>query len=123
MADEPTGNLDEENTLRTMSILKNISRECLVILVTHEKRIARFFGDRIIEICDGKVVRDEDNTSLSAYERSDDSNIYLKELECRNIADEYGEFKVYCGRQQAPQKISLSLAWKDGKLYIQNDMN
>ena len=53
-ADEPTGNLDEENTLRTMSILKNISKECLVLLVTHEKRIAHFFADRIIEICDGK---------------------------------------------------------------------
>lgn len=36
-ADEPTGNLDEENTIRTMSILKNISKECLVLLVTHEK--------------------------------------------------------------------------------------
>ena len=59
LADEPTGNLDEENTLRTMSILKNISKECLVLLVTHEKRIAKFFGDRIIEVCDGKIVRDE----------------------------------------------------------------
>lgn len=123
LADEPTGNLDEENTLRTMSILKNISRECLVILVTHEKRIAQFFGDRIIEICDGKIVHDEDNTELSAYERSDDSNIYLKEMECKELADEYGEFRMYCGKHQIPQKISLNLAWKDGKLYIQNNMN
>lgn len=55
-ADEPTGNLDEENTIRTMSILKNISKECLVLLVTHEKRIARFFGDRIIEVCDLSLI-------------------------------------------------------------------
>ncbi|MDE6617258.1 MAG: ABC transporter ATP-binding protein, partial [Lachnospiraceae bacterium] len=74
LADEPTGNLDEENTIRTMAILKKISRECLVLLVTHEKRIARFFGDRIIEIRDGRVVRDENNTA-STYERSDDLNI------------------------------------------------
>ena len=32
LADEPTGNLDEENTLRTMAILKKISKECLVLL-------------------------------------------------------------------------------------------
>ena len=92
-ADEPTGNLDEENTLRTMSILKNISKECLVLLVSHEKRIANFFADRIIEICDGKVVRDE-----------------------------LAEFKIYTGKKSEPKKIELTLAWKDDKLYIQNNM-
>ena len=55
LADEPTGNLDEENTLHTMSILRSIAKECLVILVSHEKRIARFFADRIIEIADGCI--------------------------------------------------------------------
>lgn len=123
LADEPTGNLDEENTLRTMSILKSISKECLVILVTHEKRIAKFFGDRTIEICDGKIVRDEDNTALSSYERSDDSNIYFKEMDCKNLESDFADFKMYYGREQEPQKISLNLAWKDGKLYIQNNMD
>lgn len=122
LADEPTGNLDEENTLRTMSILKSISKECLVILVTHEKRIAKFFGDRIIEICDGKIVRDAANHAASAYERSDDSNIYLKEMDCKNLESDFADFKVYYDGGQAPEKISLNLAWKDGKIYIQNNM-
>lgn len=121
-ADEPTGNLDEENTLRTMSILKNISKECLVLLVSHEKRIAKFFADRIIEICDGKVVRDELNTSLESYERSDDANIYLKEMEQSNLSDQLAEFKIYTGKNAEPKKIELTLAWKDDKLYIQNNM-
>lgn len=123
LADEPTGNLDEENTLRTMSILKSISKECLVILVTHEKRIAKFFADRIIEICDGRIVRDEDNTSVSSYERSDDSNIYFKEMDCKTLENDFAEFKLYYGKEQEQQKISLNLAWKDGKLYIQNNMD
>lgn len=121
-ADEPTGNLDEENTLRTMSILKNISKECLVLLVSHEKRIANFFADRIIEICDGKVVRDEPNTPLESYERSDDANIYLKEMEQSNLSDQLAEFKIYTGKKSEPRKIELTLAWKDDKLYIQNNM-
>ncbi len=121
LADEPTGNLDEENTLRTMAILKKISKECLVLLVTHEKRIARFFGDRIIEIRDGKIIRDEKNTT-SSYERSDDSNIYLKEFELDSIKDSYSKFNIYHKNNEAPPTINMNMVWKDGKLYIQNIM-
>ncbi len=121
LADEPTGNLDEENTLRTMAILKKISKECLVLLVTHEKRIARFFGDRIIEIRDGKIIRDEKNTT-SSYERSDDSNIYLKEFELDSIEDSYSKFNIYHKNNEAPPTINMNMVWKDGKLYIQNIM-
>ncbi|MCR5625299.1 MAG: ATP-binding cassette domain-containing protein [Lachnospiraceae bacterium] len=81
LADEPTGNLDEENTIRTMSILKSISKECLVIVVTHEKDIAKFFADRIIKFRDGEVYRDKKNSGKESYIKKYDSNIYLKELE------------------------------------------
>lgn len=123
LADEPTGNLDEENTLRTMSILKNISKECLVILVTHEKRIAKFFSDRIIEVCDGKIVRDEPNVPLDNYERSDDSNIYLREMDESCLDNEQAHFRMFSNKGHMPRKIDLNFAWKDGKLYIQNNMN
>ena len=119
LADEPTGNLDEENTLKTMMILKNISKECLVIVVTHEKRIAKFFADRIIQVSDGKIVSDKVNNA-TAYERSDDSNIYLKEYEQEIIDDKYAEFKLYHKKDDIPEKIRLNFVFKDGKLYIQN---
>ncbi len=122
LADEPTGNLDEENTLRIMSILKNISRECLVLLVTHEKRIARFFADRIIEIQDGRIIRDENNAAHSSYTRSDDSNIYLKEMERETLQKDLAQFNIYREKGTIPRKIELTLAWKDDKLYIQNNM-
>lgn len=121
IADEPTGNLDEKNTIRTMAILKKISKECLVLLVTHEKRIARFFGDRIIEIRDGKVVSDKRSTS-GTYERSDDSNIYLKEFELDSIGAGYSKFNIYYKKEEAPPAINMNMVWKDGKLYIQNMM-
>ena len=53
IADEPTGNLDSKNTLEIMNIIKAISREKLVILVTHEREIAEFYASRIVEIVDG----------------------------------------------------------------------
>ena len=120
LADEPTGNLDEENTLHTMSILRSIAKECLVILVSHEKRIARFFADRIIEIADGCIVKDYENKNQTAYQRMDDGNIYLQDMECTDVVenDKY-EIHVY-EEEQTQDKIRLNLAWKNGKLYIQN---
>lgn len=127
LADEPTGNLDEENTLRTMSILKSISKECLVLLVTHERRIANFFADRIIEIRDGQVISDEINHAADAYERGDDANIYLKEMECETLANDLANFRIYVeGKDRedlAERTVGLSIAFRDGKLYIKNHMN
>ncbi len=52
IADEPTGNLDSKNSLEIMNIIKAISKEKLVILVTHEVELAKFYASRIIEIKD-----------------------------------------------------------------------
>ncbi|NLZ61456.1 MAG: ABC transporter ATP-binding protein, partial [Acholeplasmataceae bacterium] len=48
LADEPTGNLDANNTFEIMSIIKKISETCLVILVSHEKKLVDFYADRVI---------------------------------------------------------------------------
>lgn len=123
LADEPTGNLDEENTIRIMTILRNISKECLVVLVSHEKRIAEFFSDRIIEIRDGKIVGDRENLSADSYQRADDGNIYLPELKQTHFGEENTQIDVYQKEDTVEQSIRLKLAWKDGKLYIRNDMD
>lgn len=58
-ADEPTGNLDKENARKTFELLKKISKNCAVIVVTHDKDSADEFADRVIEISDGKIIKDE----------------------------------------------------------------
>ena len=58
LADEPTGNLDSKNSLEIMKIIKSISKERLVILVTHEQDLAKFYASRIIEVSDGVIVKD-----------------------------------------------------------------
>ncbi len=122
MADEPTGNLDEENTIRTMSILKSISKECLVIVVTHEKTVAKFFADRIIKIKDGAVVKDYINDSKDAYTRQDDGNIYLKELKRWDASLDKMDVHLF-GDDDEDSNIVINLAYKDGKLYLQNLSN
>lgn len=58
-ADEPTGNLDKDSARKTFEMLKKISKNCTIIIVTHDRDSAEKFADRIIEISDGKVFRDE----------------------------------------------------------------
>lgn len=58
LADEPTGNLDSKTGTQVMELLKSISKEKQVIIVTHDEEYASIYGDRIIEIKDGKVIKD-----------------------------------------------------------------
>lgn len=121
-ADEPTGNLDEANTINIMSILKKISKNCLVVLVTHEKRIAQFFADEIIEILDGKVIRQTKNEIKNTYSYSDDNNLYLKEYDKRNIIkDDEFDFEYYGEKNQ--EKFDLKIISDNGKLYILSNNN
>lgn len=73
LADEPTGNLDSENSKMIFEILKNLSQERLVIVVSHDEECASFYGDRIIELQDGVVIRDTNSNIVN-----DDSSYTLK---------------------------------------------
>lgn len=58
LADEPTGNLDAENTMKVMDILKEISKTQLVVIVTHEVSLIKKYADCHIKIVDGELVED-----------------------------------------------------------------
>lgn len=58
LADEPTGALDKKNSQEVLDLLKELSRDKLVIMVTHNRRLAKIYADRIIELKDGVVDRD-----------------------------------------------------------------
>ena len=58
LADEPTGALDSETSVQIMKILKDISKEKLVIMVTHNPDLAKEYSSRIINIKDGKITSD-----------------------------------------------------------------
>lgn len=59
LCDEPTGALDSDNTINVMELIKKISQNTLVIMVSHNLQITRQYSDRIIEISDGQIVKDE----------------------------------------------------------------
>ncbi len=76
MADEPTGALDTENGLQIMNLLKKLSKEKLVIVVSHDLELANKFADRIIQMKDGKIESDttitkDDSQKTNIVEKSD----------------------------------------------------
>jgi putative ABC transport system permease protein len=58
LADEPTGALDSKTSVQVMDLLKEISKDRLVIMVTHNKELADKYNDRIIEMFDGSITKD-----------------------------------------------------------------
>lgn len=66
-ADEPTGNLDVANSRSFFEILKDVAKDKLCIVVSHDLEAAKEYADRIIEISDGRIVAD-DNMAQKSHE-------------------------------------------------------
>ena len=70
LADEPTGALDSATSIQIMNILKDISKDKLIIMVTHNPELADKYSSRIIRLLDGKVV--DDTNPYNGKECDDD---------------------------------------------------
>ncbi len=82
LADEPTGALDTKTSKQIMDLIKEISKEKLVIMVTHNPELAKEYSSRIIELKDGEVVKD----SKPKEEEKLDDNIKIKKTKMGFLA-------------------------------------
>lgn len=81
LADEPTGALDTETSIQIMELLKEISKDRLIIMVTHNPELAKDYSTRIVKLLDGVI--------------TDDSNPYsLEDMEADIKAKEAGKVKA-----------------------------
>lgn len=95
LADEPTGALDSETSVQVMDILRDVAKEKLVIMVTHNPELAEQYSSRIIRVLDGKVISD--------------SNPYSAEEE---ESETYGESQTLAKKKTSmsfPTALGLSL--------------
>ena len=88
LADEPTGALDTETSVQVMEILKNISKDRLIIMVTHNPELAENYASRIINMLDGKITHD--SRPLDEIENEIDFNEQEKISKVRKPSMSFG---------------------------------
>ena len=116
IADEPTGNLDSANTLEIMNIIKTISRERLVILVTHERKIAEFYSDHVAEMKDGRIIRAYNNDSSRYLDYQLENKIYLRDMPVvKDFHQDDIDVKVYSDEER---QADIKVVIKGNNLYI-----
>lgn len=110
LADEPTGALDTDTSEQIMEILKEISKDKLVIMVTHNPDIAERFSTRLIKMKDGKIISDS-----APYLAENDEN-YVKEaeqLKTEELFDKSKKKKRNSGKSSMSFLTALSISWRN----------
>ena len=119
LADEPTGNLDSKNSQQIMRILKKISSNMLVVIVSHNESLAREYADYIYRIADGSIIKEEKLNNP----KNPVNNIQETPLsEVHSSVDTIG-IDLYKDQYQY-QQTGIKILQKDGKtfLYVPNNI-
>ena len=119
LADEPTGNLDEANTLLVMDLLRQIAKDHLVVLVTHEEKLVEEYCDRVIKLSDGRIEAQWENDDVRGHRGRRGSRIYLGELPGSLDKGRFTDIRCYGEAEGA--KIQLTLVREGGKTYLRVD--
>lgn len=115
IADEPTGNLDSKNSVEIMNIIKAISKDKLVILVTHEVNLAKFYASRIIELEDGKIIDDYKNENEKDLDYEIGNTLYLKDYKYQ---ENINQTKVY---SNSKIDLNVSIVISNNNIYIKTN--
>ena len=88
LADEPTGALDSKTSVQIMNILKEISKDKLIIMVTHNEELAYEYSSRVIKLLDGKIIEDSNpyNSTLNEKEKYKTKKISMNFLTALSLS-------------------------------------
>ena len=115
MADEPTGALDSKTGEQVFETLKKLSSDKLVIVVSHDRDFAERFGDRIIELKDGKILSDQTKHMVESTSISDNVTII------NDHAIKINDAKKLTKKDF--DKLYESIKNSDGKVFISSGEN
>ena len=119
IADEPTGNLDSENTIEIMNILKKVSESSLVLLVTHNEEVANFYSDLVYRLKNGQILEAYKPDSNGTLERNASNILYLKDYDLIKDSNEAFDISFY-SNAKGP-KIELKIVERNGTFYLESN--
>ena len=119
LADEPTGNLDEANTVNICGLLRKISRKSLVIMVTHEERIAKFFADRIISLEGGRICSDSEEWQRDNLSVDHGNTLYAGDYDEKEAALDGVHLRVL--QEPGAEPVNLTVVALKDRLVIKLD--
>ena len=135
LADEPTGALDTQTSLQIMELIKEISKDRLVIMVTHNPELANEYSSRIIRLLDGEVLEDsrpyksrgKKEEKLQINEKAKMSLWTAFKLSARNLKSKFKRTLMVClassiGIVGVSSVLSLSTGIKTYISDMQDDM-
>lgn len=102
LADEPTGALDTESSVQIMELLKDISKDKLIVMVTHNPELAEKYSTRIVKLLDGKVISDTNPF---------DSSKEKEEKQLLSVADETNLSKTEIKKKNKKKRMSFFTAF------------
>lgn len=120
LADEPTGNLDAENTMKVMDILKEISKTKLVVVVTHEITLIKKYADSYIKLVDGRLDENTDLGEVFEYD-TEHNNIYVDEKPRGEVKEGALDIEFYGDTPAA--KDTIQVFNDKGNIYIKAGAN
>ena len=106
LADEPTGALDSVTSIQIMEILKEMSKTCLVIMVTHNAELAKQYAERIIEMKDGEIVKD--SAPLPIKTKSDGEYLEKKKTSMSLLTTFKSSFMNICTKKARTMLTSIA---------------
>ncbi|MBO7185162.1 MAG: ABC transporter ATP-binding protein/permease [Oscillospiraceae bacterium] len=106
-ADEPTGNLDDANTRNICALLRKASKDSLVVMVTHEEHIARFFADRIITLDQGVISEDTTQWDRSSLQLESDKTIYTGDFQQQILQENTVQLRLLQSADAAPIHLTV----------------
>ena len=109
LADEPTGALDTQTSIQIMDLIKEISNEKLVIMVTHNPELALKYSSRIVRLLDGEIIEDTNPFSEEDEKQEIDSAKKYEEEQYSLLTED--EKKKYI-KQKSRSKMSFFTAFK-----------
>ncbi len=118
-ADEPTGNLDEANTRNICALLRKASKESLVIMVTHEERIARFYADRIITLDAGQIHTDSDEWNRGSMSATSDKILYAGDYHESTTQSDAVTLRLL--REEGAPPVALTVVTLNDRIVIKLD--